>query len=146
LRLLVSRIVAAIAHLGLSPELIRDGTQLFDANHTFAYEVAPACSGIHSLVALMALTIIYGFVCFRSPWKRWVMVLSAIPLAVVGNVIRLCFTIMVAELGGQHAGKSVEKDAGYITFAVALISVFVLGRWLVEDQPKSITSQNLPAQ
>jgi exosortase len=145
LRLLVSWIVAGIAHLGLSPDLIRQGTQLFDAQHTFAYEVAAACSGIHSLVALMALTIIYGFVCFRSPWKRWVMVFSAIPLAVLGNVVRLCFTIMVAEVGGQSAGKSVETYAGYITFAVALISVFFLGRWLVEDQPKTITPNNLPA-
>jgi exosortase/archaeosortase family protein len=93
----------------------------------------------------MALTIIYGFVCFRSPWKRWVMVFSAIPLAVLGNVVRLCFTIMVAEVGGQSAGKSVETYAGYITFAVALISVFFLGRWLVEDQPKTITPNNLPA-
>jgi exosortase len=142
LRLLVSWIVAAIAHLGMAPDLIREGTQLFDGQHTFAYEVAAACSGIHSLVALMALTIIYGFVCFRAPWKRVLMVFSAIPLAVLGNVVRLCFTIMVAELGGQAAGKSVETDAGYITFAVALGSVFLLGRWLGEDQPKSTLPQN----
>lgn len=146
LRLMVSWIVVHIAHLGLSPDLIRQGTQLFDSQHTFAYDVAPACSGIHSLVALTALTIIYGFVCFRAPWKRAVMFVSAIPLAVLGNVVRLCFTIMVAEIGGQHAGKSVETYAGYITFSVALISVFLLGRWLVEDSAKHLESQNLPAQ
>jgi len=47
-------------------DLVRDGTQLMDADHTFGYEVAAACSGIRSLTALLALTTIYGFVTFKS--------------------------------------------------------------------------------
>ncbi|HEV2693106.1 MAG TPA: exosortase/archaeosortase family protein [Verrucomicrobiae bacterium] len=134
MRLLVAWIVAGIAHLGLAPDLVRDGTQLLDAQHTFGYEVAAACSGIRSLTALLALTTIYGFVCFKSPWKRAVMVLSAFPLAILGNVLRLCFTIMVAELCGQDAGKAVETKAGFITFAVAIACVYFLGRWLERSE------------
>ncbi len=130
LRLLVATIVSGIAHLGLSPDLVRDGTQLSDQQHTFAYDVAPACSGIHSLVALLALTIIYGFVSFKEPWKRTVLVASAIPLAVFGNVVRLCATIIVAELGGQSAGKAVETNFGFITFAVAILCMFLIARQL----------------
>lgn len=130
MRLMVSWIVAGIAHLGLAPDLVRDGTQLFDSQRTFAYEVAAACSGIRSLVALLALTTIYAFIVFKSPWKRVVMILSAFPLAIVGNVARLCFTIMVAEVGGQAAGKAVETNFGFITFAVAIICVYFLSRWL----------------
>jgi exosortase len=141
LRLLVSWIVALIAHLGLSPDLIREGTQLFDAQHTFGYEVAAACSGIRSLVALLALTTIYGFVNFKQPWKRAVMILAAVPLAVLGNVVRLCLTIMVAEMFGQGAGKAVETNFGFITFAVAVGCVFLLARWLEKTEWKS-TSQN----
>ncbi len=136
LRLMVSWIVAFIAHLGLAPDLIRDGTQLYDAQHTFAYEVAAACSGIHSLVALLALTTIYGFMTFKSSWKRTIMVLSALPLAVLGNVMRLCFTIMVAELGGQAAGKAVETYAGFVTFAFAIVCIFLIARWLEKSEPK----------
>jgi exosortase len=143
LRLLTARIVEIVAHLGLAPDLIREGTQLFDSQHTFAYEVAAACSGIRSLVALLALMTIYGFVNFKSPWKRAVMMLVAVPLAVLGNVVRLSFTIMVAETFGQNAGKAVETDAGYITFAVAVGCAFLVSRWLekiaveqtVEDKP-----------
>ena len=130
LRLLVSRIVEIVAHLGLAPDLIREGTQLFDAQHTFGYEVAAACSGIRSLVALLALTTIYGFVNFRTPWKRVVMMLVAAPLAVLGNVVRLCFTIAVAETFGQNAGKAVETDFGFVTFAVAVGCAFLFARWL----------------
>jgi exosortase/archaeosortase family protein len=103
---------------------------LFDAQHTFAYEVAAACSGIRSLVALLALTTIYGFVNFKTPWKRAVMMLAALPLAVLGNVVRLCFTIGWRKLFGQNAGKAVETDAGFITFAVAVGCAFLLARWL----------------
>jgi exosortase len=130
LRLLVSRIVEIVAHLGLAPDLIREGTQLFDSQHTFGYEVAAACSGIRSLVALLALTTIYGFMNFKSPWKRAVMMLVAAPLAVLGNVVRLCFTIMVAESFGQNAGKAVETNFGFITFAVAVGCAFLVARWL----------------
>jgi exosortase len=130
LRLLVARIVEIIAHVGLAPDLLRDGTQLFDAEHTFAYEVAPACSGIRSLVALLALATIYGFLTFKAPWKRVVMMLVALPLAVLGNVVRLCFTIGVAETFGQRAGKAVETDAGYLTFLVAIGCAYLISRWL----------------
>ena len=130
MRLLVSRLVEMVAHLGLSPDLIREGTQLFDSQHTFGYEVAAACSGIRSLVALLALTTIYGFVNFKSPWKRAVMMLVAAPLAVLGNVVRLCFTIAVAEVFGQNAGHAVETDFGFITFAVAVGCAFLVSRWL----------------
>jgi exosortase len=136
MRLLVSWLVAGIAHLGLAPDLVRDGTQLMSADHTYAYEVVAACSGIRSLTALLALTTIYGFVCFKSPLSRAAMILSAFPLAILGNVIRLCFTIMVSELGGQSWGKAVETKAGFVTFAVAIACVYFLGRWLERFEPK----------
>jgi exosortase len=136
MRLMVSWIVAGIAHLGLAPDLIRDGTQLFDAQHTFAFEVVAACSGIRSLTALLALTIIYGFLVFKSPWKRLVMVLSAFPLSILANVVRLCFTILVAELAGQKAGKAVESNAGFVTFSVAILCVYFLARKLEKTGPQ----------
>ena len=130
LRLMVSRIVELIAHAGLAPDLVRDGTQLFDAHHAFAYEVAAACSGIHSLMALTALATVYGFVVFKEWWKRGVMMMIALPLALLGNVVRLCFTVAVAESFGQGAGKAVETNAGYITFGVAIICAYWVARRL----------------
>jgi exosortase len=136
LRLLVAHIVEIIGHLGLAPDLVRQGTQLFDEQHTFGYEVAAACSGIRSLVALLALSTIYGFLAFKTPWKRGVMMLIALPLAVLGNVMRLCFTIIVAETFGQRAGKAVETDAGYITFVVAMACTYWVAGWLEKTGAK----------
>lgn len=138
LRLLVSWIVEHIAHLGLAPDLVRDGTQLFDAQHTFAYDVVAACSGIRSLEALLVLTIVYGFVSFKLPWQRAVLIAFAVPIALLGNVCRLCFTIGVAELLGQDAGKAVESKFGFITFLVAIISVYFIANWLDKFNPAAV--------
>ena len=134
LRHLVAVIVTGIAHLGLAPELVREGTQLIDPNDTFRYDIAPACSGIRSLVSLLALTTIFGFISFRRGWKRWLMVFSAFPLAVLGNVVRITFTVVVAELFGQQAGAAVEQKFGFVTFAIAILAILMLEKWLREPK------------
>ena len=134
--------MAGVAHLGLAPDLVREGTQLFDGQHTLAYEVAAACSGIRSIVALLALMTIYGFVAFMSPWRRITMMLAALPLAVLGNVVRLCVTIGVAETFGQNAGKMVETKFGFVTFAVALGCAFLVARWLEKGELAATTRKS----
>jgi exosortase/archaeosortase family protein len=62
------------------------------------------------------------------------MILSALPLAVLGNVARLCFTIFVAETFGQDAAKAVENKFGFITIVVAILCIFCLSRWLESPQ------------
>jgi len=110
LRMLVTTITVAICKcIGL--DVIRDGTQIFDAQRTFAYDVAPACSGIRSLTALLGLTTVLGFMTFRSGWKRAGMMFSAVPLAVAGNVLRLMFIILTAETFGQEAGNYVHESS-----------------------------------
>lgn len=132
LRHWVAAIVAGIAHLGLAPDLVREGTQIFDRQNSFHYDIAPACSGIRSLISLMLITAIYGAISFDKPWKRAVIFLSAFPLAIIGNVARLTFTVMVAEVAGHQAGSAVETNAGFVTFAVAIGLVLALGHWLRE--------------
>jgi exosortase len=135
LRHLVAKIVTAVAHLGLAPDLIREGTQLRDAQSTFNYDIAPACSGIRSLISLLALTTIYGFISFKPFWKKVVMVAAAFPLAVIGNVSRITFTVGVAEAFGHDAGAFVEQKFGFVTFAVAIGLVLALGHWLRDPEP-----------
>jgi len=135
LRHLVAIIVTGIAHLGLAPDLVREGTQLFDAQSAFRYDIAPACSGIRSLTSLLALTTVFGFLCFKSPWKRLLLVIVAFPLSVIGNVLRITFTVAVAELFGQSAGSAVEQNAVFVTFAIAIVAVLLLEHWLREPKP-----------
>lgn len=137
LRLLVTKISVGLGQM-LGVDVIREGSMIFDSQRTFRYDVAPACSGIRSLVSLLALTTIYGFVSFRTAWKRLVMTASAVPLAVLGNVVRISVVIVTAEALGQNAGAWVEQKLGFVTFAVAIGFVVLLGRCLHEPSPELV--------
>ncbi|MCL5097759.1 MAG: exosortase/archaeosortase family protein [Candidatus Omnitrophica bacterium] len=134
LRMIVTHISVAISQGLLGIDVVRDGTRIFDARRTFQYDVAPACSGIRSLISLLALTTIYGFVTFERSWKRVLTMGLAVPLAVAGNVVRITTVIIAAEAFGQTAGSWVHDYAGFITFAVAIACVLLLGHWLREDR------------
>jgi exosortase len=134
LRLLVTWLVEMTAHL-LGIDVIRMGTQLFDSSGTYQYEVAAACSGIRSLIAIFLLATIYGFMTFRSPWKRLLLMASAFPLAVLGNLARMLFIIIAAELGGQETGNYVHNSSIFslIPYVPAIIGLLVLG-WFMEKR------------
>src|SRR5262249_48608327 len=60
LRLLATKITAGVCHLLLGINVTRLGTQLSDPGGSYQYEVAAACSGIRSLTAAVAFSVIYG--------------------------------------------------------------------------------------
>jgi exosortase len=133
LRLLVTKISVGISQLGLGIDVIPQGTLIFDPRGRFRYDVAPACSGIRSLISLVALTTIYGFLSFKTTWKRILMVLLAVPLALVGNVVRITGVIIAGEAFGQEVGAKVHDGAGFVTFAIAIICMMLLTHWLREE-------------
>ncbi len=133
LRLLVTKISVGIGHSLLGMDVVRDGTRIFNSTGTFNYDVAPACSGIRSLASLLAVTTIYGYVTFRTPWKRAAMIALAAPLAVAGNVARITTVIILAEAFGHKAGAAAETNLGYVTFGVAIGLMFLAG-WLLREK------------
>jgi exosortase len=131
-----------IAQAFFGVEVIKDGVRIMDPNGTYQYEVAAACSGLRSLIALSLLTTIYGFLSFRTVWKQWLFVFIAIPTALAGNVLRLLAIILAAESMGSKAGHLVHEWFGFVTFALALGVVLWLGRWLEEKlEPEAAGAQ-----
>ena len=97
LRHVAIRLVEIIAHSILRFNVIRQGTQLSDPQGHYQFDVAAACGGIRSLIMTVMLAIVFGFVVFRTAWKRLLLLALAVPLAVAGNVLRLLFIIIAAE-------------------------------------------------
>ncbi len=133
LRLLAAKCTAFIARDLLDIPITRDGTQLFNTDKT-AYEVAAACSGIRSFVALSGITTVYAMLNFKKFWKRALMILLTIPLALGCNVLRLVVMIVAERASGKAAGEFVHEWFGYITYAVALACLMLAGWWLREPE------------
>jgi exosortase len=137
LRLAVTKIVAGICYNILGMDVIREGNNLFNAKHTYNYEVAAACSGIQSLVAIFALSTIYAFMCLEKGWKRILMMAAGVPLAMLSNIVRMLFIICAAELYGQSGGNYVHDSAIFsvLPYIPAIFGVLWLGRLLREPSP-----------
>lgn len=132
MRHIVTMLSVGISHTGLGIDVYRQGTLIY-GTQGFQFDVAPACSGIRSLIALLALCTIYGFVTFKASWKRLLFMALAFPLAVAGNVFRITGVIVAAEAFGQKAGAAIEQHFGFVTFAVAIGCVMALGYFLREN-------------
>ena len=132
LRLLVCQLVEWVSHGILGIDVLRIGTQLIDPTGAYQYDVAPACSGIRSLVAIFLLATIYGFITFRSPWKRLFLVALAFPLSVLGNLMRMLCIIIAAELGGQRAGDYVHESTliSMVPYVPAIVGLLWVGHWM----------------
>jgi exosortase len=140
LRMLATKITSVFSHAGLGINVIQDGTRIFDANGSYQYEVAAACSGIRSLTATLALSIIYGFVMFKAAWKRLFMVAAAFPLAVTANVFRLTTIIIAAEAFGQRAGNFVHENSwlSLLPYIPAIGGILLIGHFLNRGSVSSV--------
>jgi exosortase len=107
-------------------ETLRVGTGIY--SRVFHFDVAAPCSGIRSLMALTTVTAAYAYVTQQVQWKRWVLFLSAMPLAVLGNIARVTSIALVAQVYGQEiAGKAYHEYSGFIVFGVALSTMVIIG-------------------
>ncbi len=132
LRIMVTWIVQHLFDGVLGIGVVRQGTALLDSLGTYQYDVAPACSGMRSLISIFLVSVSYAFLVFRSPWKRLVMVAMSLPLAILGNVARLSLIVAAAQLFGKDAGQSVHDNSFYsmVPYVPAFFGMIYIGQWL----------------
>ncbi len=135
LRLFVASATAFISQHLLGIHVIREGTQLFDAARTYGYDVAAACSGIQSLMAIIGLNTVFAFLFLKSNPRRMLLIAAALPLALVGNCLRLLFVIVSADFFGREIGDFVHHNFFFslLPYLPAFAGVWFMGRWL--EQP-----------
>jgi len=84
--------------------------------------VAEACSGLRSLMALLTLGIIFAYFFRRTVWERVLIVLSAIPIAILVNAFRVALTgVLTHRLGQEAASGWIHTTEGFFTFALAFM-------------------------
>jgi exosortase len=105
--------------------LFVEGTTLHMAQG--ALEVADACSGFSTLYAAVAVAALTAY-STRSPMRRAVVLLSAAPLAIAANLLRvIALVLLVVWQGSDILDTFVHPLSGMATFALALPIIFWLG-------------------
>jgi exosortase len=94
-------------------------------------EVAEACSGIRSLLSLITLAIMYGFLLEERVTTRIGLVLAAIPIAVAANGLRIVGTgLLVQYWDPDKAEGFFHAFSGWLIFVVSLLMLFVVHKSL----------------
>ena len=117
--------------------ITRSGVVLSLGSHQML--VADACSGMNSLYGLAALTLVYLHLTGPSTKARIVALLAAvIPIAILANVLRVAFLVLLAYHAGDEAASGpLHLAAGLMVFIVALALLIQLDRLFHRASPRA---------
>lgn len=83
--------------------------------------VVEACSGLSMLLVFFALSTAVALLVQRPLWEKLVVLLSALPIAVVANVVRISLTgLLHVKVGGEVADAFFHDFAGWLMMPLAL--------------------------
>lgn len=124
LQFAASRMASSLlGFLGLP--VLREGNVIILS--TITLDVAEACSGLRSLMALIALAAIYGCLFERKVWRRWVLVIAAVPIAIVANAVRIMGTgLLGVYWGSRWAEGFFHLFSGMVIFVCSLVLLFAV--------------------
>jgi exosortase len=98
---------------------LEEGTDIFVGEQRL--QVAPACSGMGMLMIFFALSCAIALVSRRDWIDKLVIVVSALPIAIVSNILRIFLTAVLFEFSTtQVAHAAFHKYAGWLMMVVAL--------------------------
>src|SRR5581483_6002741 len=108
---------------------VREGNVIYLPNFTVG--VVEACSGIRSLISLLAFAAFFGYVSPMNRLSRWVLLLSAVPIAIFVNALRIGGTGCVGNYGSpKYAEGFYHTFSGWLLFLGCLGSVALVSRIL----------------
>ena len=130
-------------------------------------EVVEACSGIRSLMTLMTLAVVFAYFSYPPPsnasgenpersrkhrlfrslrtwglWRSTLVVLSAVPIAIFTNALRVSGTGILARFyGTKVADGFFHSFSGWVIYIAAFLLLFAFG-WVL-DRLRSLFSNDL---
>jgi exosortase len=123
LQLLASRFATSCLEFMQVP-VLREGNVLILPNYSL--EVVEACSGVRSLMTLIALAVAYGYLVDCRRWVRYTLPILMVPIAIVSNAIRIVGTgFLTYHFGPKAAEGFFHEFSGWIVFLVSLVLMFV---------------------
>jgi exosortase len=115
------------------------GTKIFSTGEKWApLEIDEGCGGIRSLMALILISSVWAYLAKMSLWKKALLCLSAIPLAILGNMLRLTSIFVIAEYGSPEFASNTWHDwSGLLLFyPISLVMLLMTHSILEGGLPK----------
>jgi len=95
------------------------------------FTIGLACSGINTLIALLALAAVYVYILRGAFYRRTVLFIIALPIAILANILRIAAIILVANFYGVAIATGFFHDlSSFIFFVIAFLFLILLGKLL----------------
>ncbi len=120
--------------LGVS--IFRDGNIIHLA--TTSLGVEEACSGLHSLPALVVGSLLLGFLANASILGRILLLVISIPLAIAVNVLRVTGTALLADYRPEFAMGFYHSFSGWLVFVLGFGALWLIGQVFFKLTRKTI--------
>jgi exosortase len=125
-----STVSAAVLDGLLGIPTIQKGNIIELAGHTL--QVAEACSGMRSIMGLLALGVAFAYFWERAMWERIFLVASTVPIAILANICRVTGTGVLYHKGyQQYALGFYHEFTGWFVFIFAM-TLFLFEAWLMD--------------
>ena len=120
--------VATLGSLGLLQiiglPVMADGNIILVGNEPL--EVARACNGLSMMLSFVTLVTAVVILVKLPLWERALLLISAIPIALLSNIIRITLTALVYHHIGRAWGEKLAHDlAGWMMMPIALVLVWL---------------------
>lgn len=114
-------LATSLAHHGAAwcgVETYTQGTDILPVKGDWPpLSIAGGCSGIHSLMALLMISAAWAFIAKIALWKKVILFCSAVPLAILGNALRVTSIFVIAEYGDAKWARETWHDwSGLLLF------------------------------
>jgi len=126
LQLLAAKMAGGFGQ-AISMPVVREGVNLSLPGYSF--EVAVPCSGLKSLITMLALATLYAYWLKARLWQRLAIVFAALPVALLANATRIALILLVAQsMGANIAEGFFHGLSGVVVFVVGLLGLYGTGR------------------
>lgn len=123
LQIFASTVSANLINLFSIP-VLQEGNMLYFAQTQL--EVAQACSGLRSIVALTMLSVIFTYLLQKGLIKKIILLASAIPIALIANIMRVTVTGILAHYyGGVIARGFLHEFSGLVVFVFGFFVLYL---------------------
>ncbi|MGB7849198.1 MAG: exosortase/archaeosortase family protein [Candidatus Acidiferrum sp.] len=135
LQFLASRFATSLLDL-MGVPVLREGNIIYLPS--ISLEVAEACSGMRSLMALITIAVVYAYLFEKKAWRRVSLVLSAIPIAVLANGFRIMGSGLLGQYWSPEKAKGFFHEfSGLLIFCVSCILLWMFHFLLVRISTKN---------
>jgi exosortase len=130
----ITYIILKLVHIPFA----REGF-VFYLPHNISVEISEPCSGIHSMLALLIISVLASHLFLKKNWKKVVLVLFVFPIAFIKNGIRITvLSLLGTYIDERFLTQGFLHKSGGLVFYVPALAIVLCILWLLKKSENKL--------